>query len=123
MPATPPLLADFGTIPPVPCPCGLAQRAFMEPGNTACSLHRVTISENARTHYHRRHTEVYHFLEGRGHIELDGQLHPASAGLSVLIPPHVRHRAVVAPGDTMVLLNFVTPPFDENDEWFDEQEV
>ena len=116
----PPLLADFDTIAATACPCGLAQRAFMVEGNDTCSLHRVTISENARTHYHRQHTEVYYFLEGDGQIELDGELQSVRPGMCVLIPPGVRHRAVVAPGRTMVILNFVTPPFDPGDEWFDD---
>ena len=92
----------------------------MVPGNDTCSLHRVTISSNARTHFHRDHTEVYYFLEGEGHIELDGKLHAARPGMSVLIPPGVRHRAVVAAGERMVILNYVTPPFDPADEWFDD---
>lgn len=114
-----PILADFATVPPVACPCGAAQRALMVEGNGLCSLHRVTISENARTHYHREHTEVYYLLEGEGHIELDGELHAVRPGMSVLIPPGVRHRAVVESGRAMVILNLVMPPFDPEDEWFD----
>ena len=116
---TAPLLADFAAIAAVDCPCGRAQRALIDPANSLCSLHRVEISTNARTHYHRHHTEVYHVLEGEGTFELDEDRRPLRPGVSVLIPPGVRHRAVVAPGQSMTLLNFVMPPFDPSDEHFD----
>ena len=116
---TAPLLADFAAIAAVDCPCGRAQRALIDPGNGLCSLHRVEISANARTHYHRHHTEVYHVLEGEGTIELDEDRQPLRPGVSVLIPPGVRHRAVVTPGQTMTILNFVMPPFNPSDECFD----
>ncbi len=121
VPAIPaaPLLADFADIAPVDCPCGRAQRALVDRGNRLCSLHRVEISANARTHYHRHHTEVYHVLDGGGEIELDGERRPLRPGVSVLIPPGVRHRAVVAHGQRMTILNFVMPPFDAADEHFD----
>ena len=114
-----PLLADFAVIEPVDCPCGRAQRALMDLTNGLCSLHRVEISDNARTHYHRHHTAVYRVLEGEGLIELNDDQQPLRPGVSVLIPPHVRHRAVVAPGERMTILNFVMPPFDPSDEYFD----
>ncbi len=109
-------VADFGEMDGVPCPCGLSRRAFTDIEGGACSLHRVTISEDAQTHYHRRLTEVYYFLEGAGHMELDGEMVPVRPGMAVYIPPGVRHRAVVG-DEWMVVLNFVTPPFDPHDEW------
>ena len=48
-------------------------------------------------------------------IELDGERVPVAAGLAVMIPPGVRHRAV----GRMTILNVVVPPFDPADEWFD----
>ncbi len=104
----------------VPCPCGHASRAFADVPGAACSVHRVVISSNARTHYHRAHTEAYYVLEGDGQIELDGTLSPAPVGTAILIPPGVRHRAVVPPGGRMTILNVVTPPFDPADEHFDD---
>ena len=112
------LIADFSAIEGVACPCGTARRALAVEENGTCTLHMVTISKDARTHYHRKLTEVYYILEGEGHMELDGERHPVRAGMAVFIPPGTRHRAVV--GDrSMVILNYVTPPFDPDDEWFD----
>ena len=112
-------VVDLAAVPGVPCPCGSASRAFADVPGAACSVHRVVISENAATHYHREHTEAYYVLEGGGQIELDGELSPANIGTAILIPPGVRHRAVVPPGGRMTILNVVTPPFDPADEHFD----
>ena len=114
-------VVDLLATPGVPCPCGSASRAFADVPGAACSVHRVVISANAATHYHRDHAEAYYVLEldGRGEIELDGERRPVAVGTAVLIPPGVRHRAVVGPGGRMVILNVVTPPFDPADEHFD----
>jgi mannose-6-phosphate isomerase-like protein (cupin superfamily) len=81
------------------------------------SVHRVEVVADARTHYHKVQTETYYVLEcepGAG-IELDGELVPVGPGVAVMIPPGVRHRAA----GQMTILNFVVPPFDPADEWFD----
>ena len=42
-------------------------------GTAHASVHLVEISEDARTHYHKRLTEIYVVLEGEGFMELDGE--------------------------------------------------
>ena len=81
------------------------------------TVHHTDISTDARTHYHRRLTEVYYILEcerTRGHrarwrdcLGQAGQLHPDSTA--------VRHRAI----GPMQVLVIVQPKFDPADEWFD----
>jgi mannose-6-phosphate isomerase-like protein (cupin superfamily) len=115
--AAPPRVVDLAALPPVRCPCGWARRAFGDVPDAPASMHVVDIESDARTHYHRQHTEIYYVLEcgdGAG-IELDGQVVPVRPGHAVLIPPGVRHRAV----GFMRILNVVVPPFDPADEWFD----
>lgn len=110
--------AEFTKIPGAPCPCGTSRRAFVEGDAAPLSVHVVEISKDAKAHYHKNQTETYYFLEGEGQMELDGKLYPVRPGMSVLIRPGTRHRAVV--GKTpMKILNIVVPPFDEHDEWFD----
>ena len=114
--STPPAqVVKLADIPPVPCPCGQARRAFAGDGNSVATLHQVDISRDSRTHYHERLTEIYYVLEGRGYIELDGERHPIEAGTAVFIPPGTRHRAV----GELRILNVVSPPFDPADEHFD----
>jgi mannose-6-phosphate isomerase-like protein (cupin superfamily) len=116
LPATA-VVADLSVLPPVRCPCGWARRAFGEVAGAPASMHRVEVELDARTHYHRTHTEVYYVLEcGPGAaVELDGRRVAVRPGSAVLIPPGVRHRAV----GRMSILNVVIPPFDPADEHFD----
>ncbi len=115
MPTTRYHLTHLSDIPPIPCPCGEARRAFTEDPDQTASTHLVTISINARTHYHKHHTEIYYILEGHGEIELDGNRHHLKPGDSILIKPHCRHRAI----GRLTILNTSIPTFDPEDEWFD----
>lgn len=110
------LLAQLDELEGVDCPCGVARRAFAEPGNQVASMHLTDIEADARTHYHKRMTEIYVVLEGTGHLELDGERVPVKPLTSVLIKPGCRHRAV----GKMRILNVPIPAFDPADEWFDE---
>ena len=113
-------VVDFAELEPVDCPCGEARRAFAEVAEYPATLHRTEISANSRLHYHRTLTETYYFLEcsAGSQMQLDDELVPVHAGMALVIPPGVRHRAI----GRMTVLIFVLPKFDPNDEWFDEPE-
>lgn len=108
-------------IDPVACPCGKTRRAFVDDPDKVASLHVVEITHESRTHYHKRLTELYFVLEGEGVIELDGDTFPVSAGVSILIKPGCRHRAIPSEDSDRPLrvLNVPVPAFDPEDEWFD----
>ena len=110
-------VVDFADVPGVPCPCGSARRAFADVPAFPGTVHVTDISSDARTHYHRRLTEVYFILEcGEGAaLHLDGDRVPLRPGVCVLIPPGVRHRAE----GPMKVLIVAVPKFDPADEWFD----
>jgi mannose-6-phosphate isomerase-like protein (cupin superfamily) len=110
-------LVHFDSIPPVPCPCGQARRAFEEVADYPATVHRTEIHIDARKHYHRRLTETYYIVECQADaaIELDDEIVPVSPGTCILIRPGVRHRAI----GRMTALIFVVPKFDPADEWFD----
>lgn len=110
-------IADFATIPAVPCPCGFARRAFADVPDFPGTLHVTDISEDAKRHYHKSHTETYFILEcGKdAALELDGECVPIKPGVSIVIPPGVRHRAI----GKMKVLIVCLPEFDPSDEWFD----
>ena len=109
-------VAQLSQIPPQACPCGQARRAFADEPGAVASLHLVDISADARTHYHKRMTEIYLVLEGEGHLELDGERVPVQPMTAVYIRPGCRHRAV----GKMKNINIPVPAFDLADEWFDE---
>jgi mannose-6-phosphate isomerase-like protein (cupin superfamily) len=109
------MIAQLDAVPGVPCPCGVARRAFAEGGNALATVHLTDITEDAQTHYHKQMTEIYVILEGEGEMELDGARVPVKPLTSVFIKPGCRHRAV----GRMRILNIPIPAFDETDEWFD----
>jgi mannose-6-phosphate isomerase-like protein (cupin superfamily) len=111
-------LVDFAKVAPTPCPCGASRRAFIRPDNQLVSVHLVEIARDSQTHYHKAQTETYYFLEGEGEVELDGRRHPVKPGMTLMIRPGTRHRAIPGTGP-MKILNIVVPPFDPADEWFD----
>lgn len=111
------IVSHFDEIAPVPCPCGTTRRAFAFPENKTATIHYVDISEDAKTHYHKKLTEIYLILEveGEAHMELDGELVLVRPMSTIFIPPGVRHRAV----GKMKIVNIPIPAFDPEDEWFD----
>lgn len=100
---------------PVACPCGSTRRAFADVPDAPASLHVVDIDRDAKTHYHKKLTEIYYILEGTGQMQLDGQLIDVGPGSTILIRPGCRHRAI----GKMKILNVPIPRFDPDDEWFD----
>ncbi|MEO9593724.1 cupin domain-containing protein [Rhodopirellula bahusiensis] len=114
--ATQPEIVDLTLVQPVECPCGWARRAFADSPDFPGTLHLTQISLDAKSHYHRDHTEIYVILkcDEDAAIELDGQLHPVRPLMSILIPPGVKHRAI----GKMEVLIVCTPEFDAADEHF-----
>ena len=109
------VITRFDAIPPVQCPCGTSRRAFASPDNPTATVHLVDIELDAKTHYHKRLTEIYVILDGKGHMELDGERVPVEPMTSIFIKPGCRHRAV----GKMKIINVAIPAFDPADEWFD----
>ncbi|MEM9479589.1 MAG: cupin domain-containing protein [Verrucomicrobiota bacterium] len=106
-------VAQLDEIEPVRCPCGHARRAF----EGVASMHLVDIEEDAKTHYHKKMTEIYVVLEGEGFIELDGEKVPVRPMSAVFIKPGCRHRAI----GKLRIVNVPVPSFDPEDEWFDDE--
>ncbi len=97
------------------CPCGSAKRAFTSESEKTATIHLVEINQDSRVHYHKRTTEIYYILEGNGQIELDTELFNIEPGMTILIKPGCRHRAI----GKMKILNIPVPAYDSDDEFFD----
>ena len=108
-------IVDTNQIEGVPCPCGVTRRAFVDDVDKVASLHVVEIHEEGKTHYHKKLTEIYFVLEGKGLMELDGRQFPVQAGSAILIKPGCRHRAI----GKLKIINVPIPAFDPEDEWYD----
>ena len=109
------MIAQLDEVPPVPCPCGQARRAFATPDNQTATLHMVDIKTDSETHFHKKLTEIYLVLEGEGHMELDGEIVPVKPMTAIFIKPGCRHRAV----GKLRIINIPVPAFDPADEWVD----
>ena len=107
-------IVDFDRVQGVPCPCGVARRALVDKPAFPGSIHRTSITGDAKLHYHQRLTETYYTLEcgPDAKMQLDGDTVPVRSGTCVLIPPGVRHRAI----GPMTVLIVVIPAFDPEDE-------
>jgi mannose-6-phosphate isomerase-like protein (cupin superfamily) len=108
-------VAQMDDIDAVRCPCGWTRRAFVGLDNPVATIHMVDIQQDAKTHYHKKLTEIYLILEGEGYMELDGERIPVRPLSAVLIKPGCRHRAI----GQMRIVNIPVPAFDPDDEWFD----
>jgi mannose-6-phosphate isomerase-like protein (cupin superfamily) len=108
-------VAQLDSLDPLRCPCGWTRRAFMDEEGGPASVHLLQVEVDARTHYHKKLTEIYIVLEGEGHLELDGEQIPLQPMTTVMIKPGCRHRAV----GKLKILNIPVPRFDPHDEWFD----
>ena len=110
-------IVDFADVPGTPCPCGVARRAFVDVDDFPATIHVTQISTDAQVHYHKRLSETYFFLEcdEDARMQLDDELIAVRPGMSILIRPGTRHRAV----GRMKVLIVVLPKFDPHDEWFD----
>lgn len=106
---------DFEDIPGVPCPCGMAKRAFADVPDYPATVHVTQIAIDAKLHYHNKQTETYFILacEADAKMQLDDEIIDLKPGMCVLIPPGVRHRAM----GSMKIINIVIPKFDPADEF------
>ena len=65
------VIVDFDDLSPVACPCGQARRAFLDVPDFPATIHRTEITADAKTHYHRRLTEVYYVLQSAPQAALE----------------------------------------------------
>lgn len=108
-------IEKFSEIQAVACPCGQSKRAFADVEAGPATFHQVEISKNSRKHYHKKMTEIYYVLEGKGQLELDDEVIELEPQTCVMIKPGCRHRAI----GQLKLINVAIPAFDETDEYFD----
>lgn len=102
--------------PTVPCPCGESTRIITRADVPTCNLH-VTFIRDSVKHYHRDCTEVYYILQGRGKMELNGDVVDVGPGTVVYIEPLTRHRLFSDEGVSTIV--FGIPALNPEDEDFD----
>jgi quercetin dioxygenase-like cupin family protein len=86
---------------------GIAVRGLASPsrGATETMTYRVDLASAQRLPEHRHdHEEVFHVLEGRLTVSLDGEETMLGPGDTVMIPAGVSHLSYTAEGDEASLL-------------------
>jgi mannose-6-phosphate isomerase-like protein (cupin superfamily) len=68
-------------------------------------------------HYHGASEEIYFVLEGRGRMELDGDVREVGPGDAVLIPPGAWHR--ITAEEPLRFLCCCAPAYSDEDTFFD----
>jgi mannose-6-phosphate isomerase-like protein (cupin superfamily) len=85
------------------------------------SLAEATIEAGGSTirHHHRIAEEIYYLIEGRGTMELDGEVRDVEAGDAILIPPGAWHRIDASSDGPLRLLCACSPPYSHEDTYFE----
>jgi mannose-6-phosphate isomerase-like protein (cupin superfamily) len=77
----------------------------------------LEVGQATARHYHAASEEIYFVLEGRGRIELDGDLREVGPGDAVLIPPGAWHQ--ITAEEPLRFLCCCAPPYAHDDTYFD----
>ncbi|MEW6356791.1 MAG: cupin domain-containing protein [Planctomycetota bacterium] len=80
--------------------CGFRRRLLKAEDFPALSVSLLSL-HNAKLHHHKKLTEFYYIIEGKGQLELDGERIDVEPGLLVQINPPTRHCAI---GDFTALI-------------------
>jgi mannose-6-phosphate isomerase-like protein (cupin superfamily) len=102
--------------PTVACSCGQSTRPITAADGLACNLHVTFITDSVR-HYHRECTEVYFILDGKGKMDLNGDIIEIEPGVIVYIEPYTWHRLWSEQGVRTVV--FGVPALNPDDEVYD----
>lgn len=99
-------------VPPTACPCGSSVRIITAKDTPAAGFH-ITHIRDSRKHYHKKTTEIYYILEGRGCLDVGADTIELRPGLCILIHPGTPHRGY---GDFQTVVVPI-PAFDPDDEF------
>ena len=77
------------------------------------SLAEATVYQETKRHFHKTSEEIYHILEGRGIIEIEGKSKEISDGDTIVILPEEKHR--IFADKKVRFLCFCSPPYSDTD--------
>ncbi|MDE0740573.1 MAG: cupin domain-containing protein [Planctomycetota bacterium] len=74
------------------------------------NVHIVEVSMGT-THYHEEYDEVYYVLDGRGSLNIDGEIYSLRPGAVAVIPRGIPHSLEARPqdGGSLKFIIFGTP--------------
>jgi mannose-6-phosphate isomerase-like protein (cupin superfamily) len=77
----------------------------------------LAVGQATTRHYHAASEEIYFVLEGRGRMELDGEVRDVGPGDAVLIPPGAWHQ--ITAEEPLRFLCCCAPPYSDGDTFFE----
>ena len=77
------------------------------------SLAEATVYQETKRHFHMTAEEIYHILEGRGIMEIEGKSKEVFEGDTVVILPEEKHR--ISTDKKVRFLCFCSPPYSDAD--------
>ena len=77
------------------------------------SLAEATVYKETKRHFHNTSEELYHILEGKGVMEIEGEKKDVSVGDTVVILPKEMHRILTA--KKVRFLCLCSPPYSDED--------
>ncbi len=66
-------------------------------------------------HYHPRAEEIYYILEGRGSMQIGGEVRPVGPGDAIAIPPGARHQIRNTGSVVLKFLCCCAPAYEDED--------
>lgn len=77
------------------------------------SLAEATVYQETKCHFHMTAEEIYHILEGKGIMEIEGKSKEVYEGDTVVILPEEKHR--IFADKKIRFLCFCSPPYSDAD--------
>ena len=105
-----PVVGYLDETPAVTCPYGDVRRVITGGAGGVANVHIVEVSMGT-THYHEGYDEVYYVLDGRGELNIDGEVHSLRPGAVAVIPRGIAHslEATSQDGGRLKFIIFGTP--------------
>lgn len=79
------------------------------------SLTEAVVKDVTKPHYHKTSREIYFILDGKGLMEIEGKKEEVTEDQTIIIPPGKTHKIKNIGEDTLRILCFCTPSYNDED--------
>lgn len=76
---------------------------------------RLPVGAATAPHFHPRAEEIYYLLEGRGRMQIEGNVREVGPGDAIAIPPRARHQITNIGSETLKFLCCCAPAYEHDD--------
>jgi mannose-6-phosphate isomerase-like protein (cupin superfamily) len=83
--------------------------------NQSLAEARLPPGASTAPHFHPRAEEIYYLLEGRGRMQIEGDVRHVGPGDAIAIPPGLRHQITCVGNQTLRFLCCCAPAYEHDD--------